>query len=79
MPTAQRTEHSFWPFWGSYWILELDPDYRYAVVGHPSRNYLWILSRTPQMEDALYRDLMQRIEGHGYDTTRIVRTVQPDG
>jgi apolipoprotein D and lipocalin family protein len=69
----------FWPFRGSYWIIELDPDYRYAVVGHPSRNYLWILSRTPRMDDALYRDLMQRIERHGYDTTRIVRTLQSDG
>jgi apolipoprotein D and lipocalin family protein len=67
----------FWPFWGSYWIIELDPDYRYAVVGHPSRGYLWILSRTPRMEDAVYQELMRRIEAHGYDTARIVRTLQP--
>jgi len=68
----------FWPFWGSYWIIELDPDYRYAVVGHPSRNYLWILSRTPQMDDAVYRELVRRIEAHGYDISRIVRTPQPE-
>jgi apolipoprotein D and lipocalin family protein len=67
----------FWPFRGAYWIIELDRGYRYAVVGHPSRDYLWILSRTPQMDNGLYRDLLQRIQGHGYDTTRIVRTLQP--
>jgi len=67
----------FWPFWGRYWIIELDPDYRYAVVGHPSRNYLWILSRTPRLAEAVYQALMQRIAAQGYDTSRIVRTVQP--
>ena len=40
----------FWPFSGDYWIIELGPEYEYAVVGHPSREYLWILSRTPRME-----------------------------
>lgn len=69
----------FWPFWGSYWIIELDPQYRHAVVGHPSRDYLWILSRTPQMDDVVYQDLIQRIQAHGYDTSRIVRTPQPPG
>ena len=37
----------FWPFSGDYWIIDLDPGYEYAVVGHPSREYLWILSRSP--------------------------------
>lgn len=67
----------FWPFSGSYWIIELDPEYRYAVVGHPGRNYLWILSRTPQMDEAVYATLVERIAGHGYDVSRIVRTLQP--
>ena len=40
----------FWPFRGDYWIIELDPEYRYAAVGHPSRNYLWILARTPTLD-----------------------------
>jgi len=44
----------FWPFSGDYWIIDLDPDYRYAVIGHPSREYLWILSRTPTMQPDLY-------------------------
>ena len=69
----------FWPFSGAYWIIELDSiNYQYAVVGHPNRKYLWILSRTPQMPDSLYADLLQRITGtHGYDISRLKRTPQP--
>jgi apolipoprotein D and lipocalin family protein len=66
----------FWPFKGAYWIIELDSDYQYAVVGHPNRNYLWILSRTPQMEESLYHDLLQRIARKGYDVSRIKKTLQ---
>lgn len=69
----------FWPFRADYWIIELDPDYQYAVVGHPSRKYLWILSRTPQMDEALYQGLIQRIANKGYDPSLIKRTLQPSG
>lgn len=68
----------FWPFSGDYWIIELDSNYQYAVVGHPNRKYLWILSRSRKMDDSLYNDLMARIKGHGYDLAKIVRTLQPD-
>lgn len=67
----------FGPFWGDYWILELGPDYEYAVVGHPSRDYLWILSRTPTMDPTLYASILRRLEAQGYETERLVRTVQP--
>jgi len=67
----------FWPFKGDYWIIELDADYQYAVVGHPGRKYLWILSRTPQMDESLYQDLLQRIANKGYDLSLIKRTLQP--
>ena len=67
----------FWPFSGAYWVIELDPDYRWAVVGHPNRNSLWILCRTPQMDQALYDDLIDRIGNKGYDIARIKRTLQP--
>jgi apolipoprotein D and lipocalin family protein len=69
----------FWPFSGAYWIIELDPEYQYAVVGHPGRNYLWILCRRPQMDDSLYAALLERIAAQGYDVSRIVRTLQPVG
>jgi apolipoprotein D and lipocalin family protein len=67
----------FWPFAGDYWIIELDPDYRWAVVGHPGRNYYWILSRTPQMDPALYDELIRRAAAKGYDTSKIKKTLQP--
>ena len=69
----------FWPFWGSYWIIALDPEYGWAVVGHPNRKYLWILSRSPQMDDALYRELLERIADQGYDLSKIERTLQRSG
>lgn len=69
----------FWPFSGAYWIIGLDPEYRWAVVGHPSRRYLWILSRTPRMDDAVYGELIRTIAAQGYDTGRIKKTLQPAG
>jgi apolipoprotein D and lipocalin family protein len=67
----------FGPFWGDYWILDLDPEYRWAVVGVPSRKYLWILSRTPVMDNALYQEIVSRLHAKGYDKERLVRTLQP--
>ena len=67
----------FWPFRGDYWIIELDPEYRYAVVGHPSRDYLWILARTPTMDPAIYATLLARIEAQGFDLEQLNRTPQP--
>ncbi len=69
----------FWPFSGDYWIIELDDDYQWAVVGHPNRSYLWILSRTPQMDGALYDRLLERIAAKGYDLSKIKKTLQPGG
>lgn len=63
----------FRPFWGDYWIIGLGSDYDYAVVGHPSRQYLWVLSRTPKMEEATYQAILTRLGGFGYDTTRLLR------
>ena len=68
----------FWPFNGDYWILELDSDYRYAVIGHPDREYLWILSRTRTLDDPTYDDLLERIRAQGYDLAPLERTPQPD-
>lgn len=66
----------FWPFSGDYWILNLGPNYEYAVVGEPGRDYLWILSRTPQMDEATYTVLTERIARQGYDPSRLIRTPQ---
>ena len=74
---AKLVVRFFWPFTGDYWIIDLDPDYRWAVVGHPSREYLWILSRTPQMDAATYDGILSRLRAQAYDTTKLVRTPQP--
>ena len=66
----------FWPFKGKYWIIDLADDYSYAVVGHPNRKYLWILSRTPKMEDVIYEGIMFRLKGKGFDLSKLKRTKQ---
>jgi apolipoprotein D and lipocalin family protein len=67
----------FWPIWGDYWIIDLDPEYRWAVVGVPNRKFLWILSRTRSMDEALFQEIASRLAAKGYDPARLVRTLQP--
>jgi apolipoprotein D and lipocalin family protein len=75
--TNAKLEVSFFrPFWGDYWIIDLSDDYSYAVVGHPGRDYLWILARRPTMADATFRGIVARLQADGYETSRLVRTLQ---
>ena len=67
----------FWPFYGDYWILDLGPDYQYAVVGSPDRDYLWILSRTPQFDEQLYQQLVEKMAARGFETEKMIRTSHP--
>ena len=67
----------FWPFSGDYWVIDLDPDYTYAVVGHPSRDYLWILSRSRTLDPEVYDEILARLDRHGYELDRLRRTPQP--
>jgi apolipoprotein D and lipocalin family protein len=64
----------FWPFYGDYWIINLGNEYDYAVVGTPNRQYLWILSRTPQMDDKLFSQLIELVKSKGFDVTNLIRT-----
>ena len=66
----------FWPFSGDYWIIGLDPDYRWAVVGEPTRKYLWILAREPHMSDAEYSKALQIVREKGFDEHRLQMTLQ---
>lgn len=66
----------FFPIRGKYWIIDLADDYSYAVVSHPNRKYLWILSRTPTMNDSVYNDIVGRLKGKGFDLTKLVKTEQ---
>ncbi len=66
----------FWPFWGKYWIIDLGKDYEYAVVGHPTREYLWILSRTPKMDETVLNGILERLKAQHYDLSKLNRTPQ---
>ena len=64
----------FWPFAGNYYIIELDKDYKYVLVGDPSRKYLWILSRTPNLNEETYKNLIETAKNKGFDTSIIIKT-----
>jgi apolipoprotein D and lipocalin family protein len=66
----------FWPFTGKYWIIDLADDYSYAVVSHPNKKYLWILSRTAQMDAGVYQHLILRLKAKGLDTSKLQLTTQ---
>jgi apolipoprotein D and lipocalin family protein len=66
----------FWPFAGDYWIIELGKNYEYAVIGHPKRKYLWILSRSKEMEGDVYKAILSRLREKQYDTSRLIKTLQ---
>ena len=67
----------FWPFYGDYWVIGLDPEYRWAVVGAPRRDYLWILSRAPVMAEADYAAAVAIARREGFAVDKLQRTVQP--
>jgi apolipoprotein D and lipocalin family protein len=60
----------------SYLVLDLDPDYRWAVVGHPSRKYGWVLARSQTLPERQYRDILRRLSEQGYDPDRFVKVPQ---
>jgi apolipoprotein D and lipocalin family protein len=65
------------PIHFGYYVIDLDAqNYSYTVVGHPSRDLLWIMSREQTMSEALYRDILQKVKAQGYDTSRIIRLPQ---
>ena len=68
---------SFLPFvWGNYWVIDLDEDYQLVAVSEPNREYLWILSRTQQVDPARLDALLQRLRQQGFDTGKLETTKQ---
>ena len=66
----------FWPFAGSYWILALDTEYKYVMIGEPSREYLWILSREKTLPAETINTLLVQAKAQGFDVTKLERTSQ---
>ncbi len=66
----------FWPFSGNYWILELDKDYKYVLVGDPSFRYLWILAREKSIDPALFTMLLEHAVKAGFDVSPIIKVDQ---
>ncbi|MFZ4714776.1 MAG: lipocalin family protein [Bacteriovoracaceae bacterium] len=64
----------FGPFYGKYWIIDLDPNYQYAVVSDPKRSTLWILSRTPKMDEEVLAGIFERLKEQEYDLSKLLFT-----
>lgn len=67
----------FFLFEGDYWIIALDENYEWAVVGEPSRNFLWILSRTPQLDEQILANIYDMLPDKNYDPSRLILVEQP--
>jgi apolipoprotein D and lipocalin family protein len=75
-PPSQLKVVFFWPLQADYWVIDLDPDYRWAVVADPDRTKLWVLSRTPSIDPPTYQDILKRAGAQGYDVRKIEVTKQ---
>jgi len=64
----------FWPFYGNYWVIKLAEDYRYAVVGEPTRKYLWVLARGKTLNDEDKQAILEALPTFGYDVTKLYWT-----
>jgi apolipoprotein D and lipocalin family protein len=62
---------------GNYWIIDLDPDYRIAMVGTPDRRYLWILARRPHIDDPTYQRLVAKAEALGFPISELIKVKRP--
>ncbi|MBY0574915.1 MAG: lipocalin family protein, partial [Undibacterium sp.] len=66
----------FRPFYGNYWVLDLDADYQWVLVGEPSRKYGWILSRTPSLDATIQKQILDKAETLGYQRTQFQQSAQ---
>jgi len=74
--TSKLKVSFFWFFYADYFVLEIDNDYKWAVIGSSSDKYLWILSRTPKIKEELYYNLLKKISDRGYDVNKLIKVVQ---
>jgi apolipoprotein D and lipocalin family protein len=57
-------------------VIDIDSDYQLVAVSEPKREYLWVLSRTPEVNATMYGELLARLEGKGFDLKRLERSIQ---
>ncbi len=62
---------------GNYWIIDLDPDYRIAMVGTPNRRYLWMLSRGPHIDAPTYQRLVAKAQALGFPISDLIKVQRP--
>lgn len=75
--TNSKLKVSFFrPFYGDYWVIILDEKYDYVVVGTPSREYLWILCRKPQLDEKIKNEILEKLPTLGFDTSKLIWTIQ---
>ena len=66
----------FFPFKGDYWIIDLADDYAWAAVSDRKRKSLWILSRTPQLDESVYNSITTSLAKNGFDLNKLKKTDQ---
>ena len=75
--TNSKLKVSFFrPFYGDYWVLILDKNYDYVVVGTPNREYLWILSRTSKLDERIKKEILEKLPSLGFDASKVIWTIQ---
>ena len=75
--TNSKLKVSFFrPFYGDYWVMILDENYDYVVVGTPSREYLWILCRNPILDEKIKNEILQKLPTLGFDASKLIWTIQ---
>lgn len=65
-----------WPLRSPYLVLDLDKDYQWSVIGHPKRKLGWVLSKSPTMNEATYRGILERLGKQGYDASKFEKVPQ---
>lgn len=70
-PGRLKVSFFLW-FYSDYYVLELDKDYQYALIGSSSDNYLWILSRTPEISEPILNELLENLQKRGYDLSKLI-------
>ena len=75
--TNSKLKVSFFrPFYGDYWVLILDENYEYVVVGTPNREYLWILARDKKLPLKIQNDILEKLPSLGFDISKLLWTMQ---